>query len=87
MPSFKDILLEAPDSQLDSHALPMIQEWNEPPTALQVLKVLDFSVRYAWGSNIVMKLLNFEYRSALTRENTTNEEVVKLATWRDDPSL
>lgn len=84
----KEVLLEAPDSQLDAQAFPLIESWDEPePTALQVLKVLDFSVRYAWGSTMVIRLLEFAYQNALAREATTNEEVLKSASWRNDPSL
>ncbi len=88
MASFKDVLLEAPDSQLDPEAISMIRTWDEPyPTALQVLHVLDFCVRYAWASGMVIKVLNFQLRDAISREATTYEQVVKQATWRDDFDL
>jgi hypothetical protein len=79
----KDALLKAPDTQLDAGMFPLIERWDDEPTTLQVLEVLDNCVYAGLASGFVIVLLENLLDMALTRENTTKEEVVKLATWRE----
>jgi len=78
-----DMLLEAPDSQLDSKMLPFIRKWSDPPKAVEVLEVLDYCVNGALASGVVMQVLNILYERTCSAENTTHDAVAKLATWRE----
>ncbi len=80
--TLRSMLLAAPDTQLDESQKILIQKWSEPPTALQILEVLDNCVHASLGSGFVVKLLQHLYDIACDMQDTTNEEVVKLATWR-----
>ncbi len=81
--NLKTALLSAPESQLDAKMKPLIEKWGEPPTAIQLLEVLDHCIHGALASSLVVKLLQLLYDDTLKAEGTTHEEVVKLATWRD----
>ena len=78
----KELLLQAPDTQLDASMFPLIEKWSDPETALQVLEVLDKCIFCSLASGFTVTLLQHLYDAALKRENTTNEEVSKQATWR-----
>lgn len=84
MSDLKTALLTAPDSQLDARMKPLLEKWSDPPTAIQVLEVLDHCIHGALGSSLVVKLLQILYDDALKAEGKTHEEVVPLATWRND---
>ena len=79
-----DHLLSAPDSQLDASMKPLIKKWADPTPPLQILEVLDHCIYGALASGFVITLLQIEYDAACTRDKTPHEEVVKLATWRND---
>lgn len=79
------VLLEAPDSQLAAVVKPYIRKWSEPPTALQVLEVVDYCINGALSSGVVLASLQVLYEQRCKAEGTTHVEVVKLATWRDRP--
>lgn len=82
MSTLKDMLLQAPATQLDHSMFPLIEKWSDPETALQVLEVLDQCIYAALASGFTVTFLQSLYDVALTRENTTHEDIVKLATWR-----
>lgn len=75
-------LLSAPDSQLDAKVKPLIEAWSTPPAPLQVLAVLDQCVHGSLASGVVVTILQILYEDSLRVANTTNEDVIKLATWR-----
>jgi hypothetical protein len=75
-------LLKAPDHQLDARMKPLIEKWTEPPTALQVLEVLDCCINGALASGFVVAVLQALYDIRCKEEGTTHEDVVKLAEWR-----
>lgn len=77
------LLLKAPDDHLDASMFPYINEWDTPPKAVQVLEVLDYCVHAGLASGLVMTVLETLLRDAIEAEQTTYEEVVKKATWRD----
>jgi len=80
----KQILLMAPETQLDASMKPLIEKWLEPPTPIQVLEVLDHCIHGALASGIVVSLLQTMYKKTCDRDNTTHEEVIKNATWRTE---
>lgn len=75
-------LLQAPDSQLDAQMKPLIEKWSDPPTALQVLEVLDYCIHGALASGFVVTALQAVYDIRCKEESTTHDDVAKLATWR-----
>lgn len=76
------MLLVAPDGQLDASVKPLIEKWNDEPTSLQVLKVLDQCVNSALASGFTISLLEMLLKEGIERENTTYDAVVDQATWR-----
>ena len=83
MSPLSELLLTAPDSQLDASMKPLIKQWSDPPSALQVLEVLDHCIHGALASGFVVAVLQVEYDVALKREGKTHQDMVPLATWRD----
>lgn len=81
---FAELLLMGSDSMLDASMHPLIRKWDEEPTAIQILEVLDHCIHGALASGFVVKALQVAYDLACIRESTTHEEVVKLATWREE---
>lgn len=77
-----ETLLKAPDSQLDAKMKPYIEKWDKPPTAIQVLEVLDYCVNGSLASGMVVRLLEMILGDAIKREGTTYEAVTAKATWR-----
>jgi hypothetical protein len=75
-------LLTAPDSQLDANMKPLIEKWEDPPTPIQILEVLDHCIHGALASGFIVTLLQIMYDIACKQCSTTHEEVVKSATWR-----
>lgn len=80
----KKVLLTAPDTQLDANMKPLIEKWSEPPTPIQILEVLDHCIHGALASGIVITVLQLMYKDACDQANTTHEEIVKNATWRNE---
>ena len=78
----RDLLISAPDSQIDASMRPLLEKWGEPPTALQILEVLDQCIHGSLASGLVVAVLQAEYDLALAREATTHEAVVRGAAWR-----
>jgi len=77
-------LLEAPSSMLDAAIKPHILAWSEPPTSLQVLKVLDICVHDGLASGFTVRLLNVMFEMAMAREGTTRDVVIAQAPWRNN---
>jgi hypothetical protein len=82
----KKLLLKAPDTQLDASMFPLIEKWDEPAKAIQILEVLDQCVYASLASGFTIRLLQMLYDAALVNEKITHEDVVPLATWRVDPN-
>lgn len=84
MPTLKELLSTAPDSQLDAQMIPLVQRWSEPPTALQILEVLDHCIHGGLASGVIVTLLQCSLEEAIKREGTTREAVFALAMWRPE---
>ncbi len=78
----REALCAAPDSQLDAAMFPLIRKWDDPPTTLQVLEVLDACIHGSLASSFVIKVLQGLYDSACKREGVTHDQVVTHASWR-----
>jgi hypothetical protein len=83
MNSIKQGYLSAPDTQIDPHIKPLIEEWSDPPTALQMLRVLDAMVHGGSASAFAVSSLDTFMRIALKQEGTTFEALVDQAHWRE----
>jgi DNA-binding transcriptional ArsR family regulator len=79
-----EVLLEAPDHHLDPSIKKLIEKWDETPTSLQILEVLDNVIHFGCASRIVVTVLQEMYDSRCNTELTTHDAVVKLATWRNE---
>lgn len=79
----KQMFLEAPDNHIDSNLRPMIEEWSDPPTSLQMLKVLDAMVYGGSASGFVISVLDDLMRKAIVQEGTTFSNIVSQAHWRN----
>ena len=80
----KNLLLQATDSQLDASLFPLIEKWDDEPTPLQLLEVIDKCIYGSLASGFVVGLLQACYELACADRGTTHDEVVKQATWRED---
>ena len=78
----KEILLQAPDSQLDASMKPLVEKWSSPAKAIEILEVLDWCIHGSLASGLVVTLLQKLYDAALETEQVTHADMEKLATWR-----
>lgn len=79
------LLLEAPDTQLDASMKPLIEKWDKPAKARQILEVLDRCIFSALASGLIVTSLQLLYDEACKAEGITHEEVIEDAPWRDNP--
>lgn len=80
----KELLLKAPDYQIDESMKEKIKSWSDPIKAVEILEVLDHCIFASLASGFIIKTLQLLYDIALRDEGTTHEEVVKSATWREE---
>lgn len=78
----KSLLQQAPNEQLDACMQPLIAAWDDPPTCLQVLEVLDHCAHSALASDFTMGVLNIMLEMRLNDEQKTMQDITPLATWR-----
>jgi hypothetical protein len=78
----REALCAAPDSQLDAAMFPLIRKWDDPPTALQVLEVLDACIHGSLASSFVIRVLEGLYGVACKREQITHDQAAARAPWR-----
>lgn len=79
-----ELLLNAPDSQLDASMFPLIRKWSNPPRAIEILEVVDWCIHSSLASGFVLKILQIQLETTMKQEGVTHEELVKLATWRNE---
>jgi hypothetical protein len=80
----KKILLSAPEHLLDASMKTLVEKWSETPTPIEILEVLDHCVHGALAAGMVVTMLQIMYKEACDGANTTHEEVVKNAVWRNE---
>ena len=79
----KSHFLTAPETQIGAVTKATIEEWSEPPTALQILKTLDSAVHGADCSTFAVKALEIYLDRAIIAEQTTYAAVALMAAWRN----
>ena len=84
MRSIKEKFLTAPDGQLDKCMFPLIEKWDDEPTSIQILEVLDKCIYASLASGFVVGLLQVLYANRLGVEQKVHEDNIPLATWRKD---
>lgn len=82
MGELAQILLSMSDSSIDARMKPLIEKWDEEPTAKQILEVLDWCIHGSLASGFIVATLQAFYEQACKKEGTTHEEVIKDAPWR-----
>lgn len=78
----KQLMLEAPEGQLDPSVLPLIEKWDDEPKAIQILEVLDECIHYGLASGFVVSSLQTMLEFALKNEGITLDHIVAHAVWR-----
>lgn len=82
--NMKERWLDAPDMTLGESVKNLIREkWDDEPTAIQLLEIVDHAVHWGAASDIAVKILDLYLRSALMREGKELEDILPLAVWRD----
>jgi hypothetical protein len=74
--------LDASNDHIDPIIFPLIEQWDEPPKAIQVLRVLDDCNRYRLASQITIQTLDAFLRIRMHHERITERELSKKAFWR-----
>lgn len=54
------------------------------PTPIQILEVLDHCIHGALAHGAIITVLQMMYSETCVQANTTHEEVIKNASWRDE---
>lgn len=83
MTSISELLLTAPDEHLDPQMKPLIEKWDDPPTSLQILEVLDHCVYSSLASGFVVSTLQTLYSGALHKEGKMHDDNIQHTTWRN----
>lgn len=81
--TLKNMLLHQSEASFDSVLKPIVSKWDDEPTPLQILEILDKCIHGGLASGTVISILQKFYDVECHKNNTTHEEVVKNATWRD----
>ncbi len=80
--TIKELMLLAPESQLDNSIKPLIEKWRDPPQSLEILEVLDKVIYTGTASGFVVQLLEQYLNQTLKEEHKTLMEITQLAIWR-----
>lgn len=80
----KGYMLQSSDDMVDAELKKLIHSWNENTKPINVLEALDKSIHYSWTSGFWIRCLQILYDSICKHYNTTHEEVVKNAVWRNE---
>jgi len=83
-PTLVEMLLKAPDHELDASMHSLIQKWSDPPKAIQLLEVIDHCIYGSLASGFILSAFQMMYTQALKNENLTHEDLIPLAIWRKE---
>lgn len=81
----RKLFLDAPESQIDPSLVELIKKWDDHPTALQILEVLDKAIFWGAASGFVVSSLRIMLGAAMTEEDVTLEQLAEKAVWRNVP--
>ena len=83
MNELKQLLIDAPEDQIDAGARQSIATWSEPPKALEIFRTLDECVYGAMTSGFVVQVLETMLVVQSKEENLTRAQLEELAIWRE----
>ena len=83
MNELKQLLLDAPEDQIDAGARQSIATWSEPPKALEIFRTLDECAYGAMTSGFVVQVLETMLVVQSKEENLTRAQLEELAIWRE----
>ena len=83
MNELKQLLLDAPEDQIDAGVRQSIATWSEPPKALEIFRTLDECVYGAMTSGFVVQVLETMLVVQSKEENLTRAQLEELAIWRE----
>ena len=78
----KELMLQAPEGQIDPSILPTIEKWSDPIKAVEILETLDRAVFCGGASDFAMQVFNILLDEAIAEEGTEYADVVARAVWR-----
>lgn len=76
-------LLKLSGDALDDKIKVLIRNWNFNPSSLQILEVLDKCVYDSLCNSFCVNVFEILLDNKIKEENTTYDEVVKKAFWRN----
>lgn len=76
-----DLILEAPDSQLDESVFNDIKGWNLEPSALDILFILDKIVYFSLGSEFTVSMFGMVLAQAMIEEDIDMDELTSQRNW------
>lgn len=75
----KEMWLKASDREIDPHLKQLIRdEWDTPPTALQIAKALKIGCYFSLTSGFTMTVFSIMYQKALDKEGKASSEIDPL---------
>ena len=80
----KELFSDAPDSHLDKSMVDLIKSWDDNPTPLQLLEVIDKCIYSSLCSGFVLGIMQSVYDAELKRLNIIHEKLVPFAVWRKE---
>lgn len=83
MATMKQLFLCAPEDRMDAQLRPLIEKWDDQPSSIQILEVLDLSIYGALADDFVVSTLQTMYNRALDSEGITHEANLSKANWRN----
>ena len=79
----KKSLLGFSDDALDQSLKKLIEAWTHPLTPISVLEVVDKAIHGSLAAGVIVAFLQAVYLRSCLDADTSHEEVVKMATWRE----
>lgn len=78
MQSLFDLLINAPEDQLDQFVRDDIKAWGSDPTAFQILETLDKVVWASGATDFAVGVMNIILRSKIEEMGLTYQQFVQL---------
>lgn len=82
MSKLHDILLRAPESELNKKARNSVLAWSKPPKAIEVLHTLNQCVQGRLASGLAVKVLQVLLDDQMLAEKVTRDELLEQNVWR-----
>lgn len=87
METMKELFARAPEVEIDPSLQPIIQRWDDEPSAVQVLELLDHGTHSGGLSDFVISALRIMLTQAMNSEGLAWNDLVAKVTWREADQL